>query len=224
MKKLFDWDKVKENLTEARLPIIEGYTSSPLVQLADAHGLQSEGTYVDLEGVEGLNAKYGLIVTYKQAESNNGVYVFCVQEDSSVGMFVLIPSTISKSPMINRVTGDITSVLTGLDLPLLTTFDKTEIVGFVIVNTIIEPLMDTLSIPHEQRQSFIHTYLPRFMANVTRQYVGDPELREEVIEMEPTFVKQMLSGDIPVPQDSGADIGAHTDNDGETSGEDENVI
>lgn len=199
MKDLPAIDKVDKVLKEMGIPSLDGENSTtlPLIdQAAEMYGMKTYGKYVDLSAVEDLQALEGTVVTHEAEYSNNGVYVFCIQEDQSVGMFVLIPSTISKAPMIRQATGDLTSLISGADLPLLTTFDKVEITGFVIANTVIKPLMDSLNIPKAKRKDFERIFLPRFMSNVARQYLGSDELKEEIVEMEPQLVKQMVIEDL----------------------------
>lgn len=186
---------VNEVLEERNIPYINGEDSQTLSivdELAKYYGLETYGKYVDLTGIEDLSAIEGTIVTYKDNNSNNGIYVFCVQEDKSVGMFVILPSTVSTGPMIRKATGDITSLITGAELPLLTTFDKVELTGFVLSNVIIKPMMESLNIPEGKEREFETIYLPRFMANVARQFLGSEDLKEETIEMEPQMVKAMI--------------------------------
>lgn len=195
MKTLPKMEEIDKALEVMEIPVIsgEGSATLPLIdQAAKLYGMKTHGKYVDLSGIEELKVLEGTVVTHEAEHSNNGVYVFGIQEDQSIGMFVLIPSTISKAPMIRQATGDITSLITGADLPLLTTFDKVELAGFVISNTIIKPMMDSLNIPGSKRKDFERLYLPRFMSNVARQFLGSEELKEEIIEMEPQLVKQMI--------------------------------
>lgn len=195
MKDLPSMNEIDKALEAIEVPLLsgEGSTTLPLIdQAAEMYGMKTYGKYVDLSGIEELRALEGTVVTHEAEYSNNGVYVFCIQEDQSVGMFVVIPSTISKAPMIRQSTGDLTSLITGADLPLLTTFDKVEITGFVIANTVIKPLMESLNVPKSKRKDFERLYLPRFMSNVARQYLGSDELKEEIVEMEPQLVKQMV--------------------------------
>lgn len=194
-KELPKQEEVNKTLEEMNISTIEGKDSHTLAlidELAKYYGLETYGTHVDLSAIEDLNAFEGTVVTYKDNESNNGIYVFCVQEDKSIGMFVVVPSTISTGPMIRQVTGDITSLITGADLPLLTTFDKIELTGFIISNVIIKPMIEALNIPEGKAHEFEAIYLPRFMSNVARQFLGSEELKEETIEMEPQMVKAMI--------------------------------
>lgn len=185
-------EAISAKLESIGIQEIKDYTGTSMEAITTAYGLKSHNIYLDMSQAEGINATVGVIVTYLDSFSNNGVYVFCVQQDGSVGLFVVEPSTIAKGPMISRITGEITDAITGVDMPPLTTFDKVEIVGNVIANTIINPLMDTLNIPESDRETFISIYLPRFMSNATLQYLGSSEIVEESVEIEPTLVKQML--------------------------------
>lgn len=190
-----DWELILPKLEEMDLVIDESFSSDALSELANIYGFISHNKFVNLSAIDGIDTEWGLIVTYQEEFSNNGVYIFCVQHDTSIGLFVITPSTISKAPMISEVTGNFVTAMTGVDTPPLTTFDKTEIYGTLIVDTMIKPLMDALNIPPEKRDNFVNLYLPRFLSNVARQYLGDETLKEEVVEMEPQMVKQMVLQD-----------------------------
>lgn len=193
MSRELDWDTIKGNLEQMGAPIIEGYSFAPLAQLAQAYGLRSHDVFIDVKNFEELTTDVALIVTYADETINNGIYAYCAQQDGSTAMMVIEPSTIAKGPMISRATGDIVDAITGItDLPILTTFDKVEVVGAVLVRTIIEPLMDTLSIPEQGRDLFIKLYLPRFLSNTAYQYLGSETIKEEMVEMEPYTVKALV--------------------------------
>lgn len=191
MQKL-DWKQIKKNLKELNLPYQQHTNRPELDNLARAYGYVPHSMTVSLNNMENVKGGEGVVVTHENPESNNGVYLFCLHLDSAVNLVVLIPSTISKSPMIHKVVGDITTAIEGITTPALTTFDKVEIAGFIIVDTIIKPLRIALGIPKEKEQQFINIYLAKFMANVTRQYLGSPDLLEETVDAEPQWVKQMI--------------------------------
>lgn len=194
--------EVLKRLDEMGLPILDkselGRTPELMRTIAeDVYNFVMSDIFVDLQSVDGLDAVNGVVVTYKNQENNDGVYIFTVQKDSSISLMVVIPNSISTGPMIRRTSGDIVSAITGLDLPMLSVFDKVEITGQVIADTIITPMMDMLNIPQNKRVQFVTIYLPRFMANVAQQYIGSSTLKEEIVEMEPYMVKEMLFEETP---------------------------
>lgn len=210
--------EVLGKIKEMELPVLDssevGQTPElmrPIVE--DVYQFVMSDIFVDLRGVEDLNAVSGVVVTYKNQEGNNGVYIFTIQHDSSISLMVVIPSTVSTGPMVRRVSGDIADAITGLDLPILSMFDKVEVAGHVVADTIITPMMDMLNIPHNKRAQFVMIYLPRFMANVAQQYIGSSELKEEVVEMEPHMVKEMLLNEKKEEQEKGNDKDVPTETD-----------
>lgn len=192
--------EILTRLEEMELPVLDKETlgNTPELMRSLAEGVYEfnmSDIFVDLQSVKDLEAQHGVVVMYRNTEHNNGVYIFTVQENASISLMVVFPSTISTGPMIRRVSGDIVSAVTGVDTPLLTVFDKTEITGHVIVETVISPLMDMLNIPRDKREKFITLYLPRFMANVAQQYIGSSTLREETVEIEPNMVREMVTNE-----------------------------
>lgn len=202
--------EVFDRLKEMGLPVLSsdelGQTPALMRSIAeDVYQFDMSDIFVDLQEVENLDAINGVVVTYKNQESNDGVYIFTIQQDSSISLMVVIPSTVSTGPMVRRVSGDIAGAITGLDLPILSVFDKVEIAGHVVADTIITPMMDMLNIPQNKRAQFVMIYLPRFMANVAQQYIGSSELKEEIVEMEPHMVKEMLLNEKAQEQEKGND-------------------
>ena len=194
--------EVIAKLKEMELPIVDksdiGQTPELMRSLAEGvYQFEMSDIFVDLQNVEELKSSIGVVVTYADQTYNDGVYIFTVQEDSSISLIVVIPSTIATGPMIRRVSGDIISAITGLNLPTLSVFDKVEVAGHVVADTIITPMMDMLNIPQNKRTQFVMIYLPRFMANVAQQYIGSSTLKEEVVEMEPYMVKEMVLNEQP---------------------------
>lgn len=187
---------INENLFKLNIPFIEDSYNEQIAhhldELANLYGFTSLKQYVDLRLVEGLTAEIGVLIQYKDLENNNGVYVFCINTDQSISLMSIIPSTIDKSPQILSISGNIQNAITGMDLPILTCFDKVEIAGYVIVNTVIKPLMQALNIRKEQEKDFIMMYLPNFLATVAKQYLGDKSLRQEEVEMIPFQIKKIL--------------------------------
>lgn len=213
-----DRQEVLKRLREMGLPVLDnselGRTPELMRTIAEGvYNFVMSDIFVDLQSIDGLDAVNGVVVTYQNQENNDGVYIFTVQNDSSISLMVVIPNSISTGPMIRRASGDIVSAITGLDLPMLSVFDKVEVTGQVIADTIITPMMDMLNIPQNKRVQFVTIYLPRFMANVAQQYIGSSTLKEEVVEMEPYMVKEMLFEETPKKEN---DKGDDTNDENET--------
>ena len=199
-----DWKKVKGNLEQIGVDYQDRSPEPELANFIGQCGYDVHPMIVNLEGLETVNAQVGVIATSKDEKSNNGVYIFCILDNKALGLVTVIPSTISKGPMVRRVTGDITNALTGLELPVLSPFDMIEVTGQVIANTVMRDLITAYNIPKEAEHTFITMYLPKFLANVALYYTGaadkdkKPLVLEEIADMEPYQIRQMIAeGGIP---------------------------
>lgn len=167
-------------------------------------GYQAHPAIVDLRPLNTVNADIGVIATSLDESTNNGVYIFCVLKDHALGLITVIPSTVSKAPMVRKVSGDVTNAITGIMLPPLTPFDMVEITGQVIANTVMKDIITAFHVPKETEQAFICMYLPKFLANVAMYYTGaagedkKPIVNEEIVDMEPALILQAMSeGTVP---------------------------
>lgn len=195
-----DSKQVKANLKEMGVCYQEREPEKTLTVFIRQCGYETHPIIVNLSEVETVDADIGVIVTHEKPETNNGVYIFCVLKNEAVGLITVIPSTVTKGPMVRRVIGDVTNAITGLDTPPLTPFDMIEVAGQVIANTIMKDLMTAYNIPKEKEQAFLCMYLPKFLANVAMYYTGaagkdkKPMVNEEAADMEPAQVRQILMG------------------------------
>lgn len=199
-----NWTEIKKGLDIMGVSYQERDADESLKRFIKQCGYDAHSMIVCLSNLDTVDADIGVIVTHESPETNNGVYIFCVLRNHALGLITVIPSTVFKGPMIRKVTGDITNAITGVVLPSLTTFDMIEVTGQVIANTVMRDLITAFNIPKEKEQSFICMYLPKFLANVAMHYTGaadkdgNPIVNEEIADMEPTRIRQMvLGGDLP---------------------------
>lgn len=198
-----NWEIVKENLKTMGVSYQERPCEETLHNFIKQCGYETHPMIVDLTNLSTVDADLGVVVSHENPETNDGVYVFCVLKNHTLGLITVIPNTISKGPMIRQVAGDITTAITGVVTPPLTAFDMIEVTGQVIANTVMKNLMTAFNIPKEQESKFICMYLPKFLANVALHYTGaakdgKPIVNEEIADMEPTQIRQMImGGDVP---------------------------
>lgn len=193
-----DWEKVKAALAEMGLAWQEREPDMALARFMEQCGYIAQPMVVDLASLDHVTAKMGVVATHRDEGTNNGIYVFCVLEDGSLGLLTVVPSTVSKAPMIRRLAGDLTDAVTGVVLPPLTAFDMVEIVGQVLVNTVMKDLMMAFGVPKEKEHAFTCVYLPQFLADVAMHWTGavdkdgKPLVNEEIVDMGPARVRQMV--------------------------------
>lgn len=216
-----NWNLVKANLNTLGLSGKEQEITEDLKEFIRQCGYQAYPMIVDLSEMDEIDSDMGIIVTPLNEADNNGIYVFCVLKDYRVSLIVVVPSTITKGPMIRKVCGDLTDAITGIALPPLTAFDLVEVVGQVIVNTVMNEFLTAFGIPKERKDEFVRIYLPKFLANVAMYYTGaknekgEPILEEETVNMEPLQVRFMLTnGQVPeifkAKEKEEADAGTNT--------------
>ena len=196
-----DWEKIEANIKDMGLVLDRVAPEGTFAGFVRECGYEAHAGMVDLRHTETVNADLGVIVTNLDRGTNNGVYIFCVMKDHTLGLVTVIPSTVSKTPMVRRVSGDVTSAVTGLVLPPLTPFDMVEVTGQVIANTVMKDIMSAYHIPEGKQKQFISIYMPKFLANVAKYYLGaadaegNPMVNEEIVDMEPFMVRQMVIGE-----------------------------
>lgn len=192
---------MKKALKAMDVPYQEREANESLVAFIAQCGYVAHPMIVNLSGLKTVDADIGVIVTHADETVNNGVSIFCVLENKALGLITVIPSTVAKGPMVRGVVGDITNAVTGITTPPLTPFDMIEITGQVIANTVMKNLITAFNIPKEKEHAFICIYLPKFLANVAMYYTGaadkegKPMVHEEIADMEPAMIRQMLFGD-----------------------------
>ena len=187
-------EDVKKALTDMEIPYIEGDIPKHLTELITSFGYTAIPVMADLTNNEDVDAELGVVVRNKDLDVDNGVYIFTVLHSGQAGFIVVEPGTISRTPLIRKVTGDITNAITGIDLPPLMPFDAVEIVSHVLVNTFMRNMIESCRIPKEHEQAFLRLYMPKFLADVGMYFVGattddgKPMIYEEIVNMEPMII------------------------------------
>lgn len=221
-------EDVEKSLDGMGIPYSEENLPADQVNLAKAFGYDLIPLRVDLSGVDTVDAEAGIVVRYGQQDVDNGIYIFTVMHSGKAAFLVVEPSTVSRAPVIQKVTGDMVSAITAVDFPPMTPFDMVEVTGHVLANTFMGMVMDSLQVPGECRQEFLKLYLPRFLSNVGMYFVGasredgSPMVHERIVNMEPMMVwNSMVKG--TAGSNEGKDAGAARKGSGaeETAGEKE---
>lgn len=197
MKEL-NLEVVKTTLADMGIPYSEDGLPENLVRLVKQYGYDPAPLLVDLTEVDTVDAEIGLIVRNANLEVDDGVYIFTVLHSGKAGFIVVQPCTISRAPLIRKLSGDLTSAITAVELPPLQPFDMIEIVGQLLVGTFLKTIMESYNVPKEYEQPFLRLYMPKFLANVGMYYVGlvnedgSPKVHEQTANMEPMIVCQSL--------------------------------
>lgn len=206
MSKEYDWNDIKTRIVSIGGAFTDAAISPQLAAYVQELGYEPHPILVDTKGMSGVDvdADFGVVVTYKDDADNNGVYVFVVLRDHSYGLITLLPSTISKAPMIRKVSGDMTNAILSVDHPPLTPFDMVEVAGQVLLNTFIKDIRIAYHIPDEQKEAFLKMYLPKFLVNIAYYYTGavdkktgKPMVNEEIADMQPAYIREQLLGNVP---------------------------
>ena len=195
-----DWDAIKQNLTSMGVSFTECEPTPSLAGFIEQCGYNAHPMIVNLHDLETVDSDMGVVVTSADETTNDGVYIFSVLNDNSLALITIIASTIAKGPLIRKLTIEYTDAITGVITEPLSTFDMMEIVGQVLANTVMKQTIRAFNIPKDKEQPFITAYLPKFLANVAMYYTGaakdgKPMVNEEIVNMEPALVRQMVMGD-----------------------------
>lgn len=223
--KEFTLEEIKESLDAMGLPYKEesedGINRLNQANIVRTYGYETLPLVVDLKAVDEMDAELGLIVRNADKQVDNGVYVFTVLRSGQAGFLVVEPSTISRAPMIRKVSGDLISAVNGVDLPPLMPFDMIEIAGRLLTSTFIKLIMDSCKIPKEQAHIFMQLYFPKFLANIGLYFAGavnedgTPQIYEETANMEPMMIWNSIQKGL---DNENADTGDER-HDAENSGE-----
>ena len=98
-----NWEIVKENLKTMGVSYQEQPCEETLHNFIKQCGYETHPMIVDLTNLSTVDADLGVVVSHENPETNDGVYVFCVLKNHTLGLITVIPSTISKGPMIRQV-------------------------------------------------------------------------------------------------------------------------
>lgn len=192
--KEFTLDEIKKSLEDMSIPYNEEEGPKNQLELIKTFHYEAFPLTVDLAKVDTVDAEVGVVVRNADHSVDNGIYIFTVLQSGQAGFIVVEPGTISRAPMIRKVTGDMISAINGIDLPPLMPFDMVEIVGHTLTNTFMRMIMESCKIPEEHRKTFLRLYLPKFLANVGLYFTGatkedgSPMIYEEIANIEPMII------------------------------------
>lgn len=185
---------VKATLTEMGIPYKEGDVPENQSTLVKSYKYNTLPLTVDLTQFDKVDAETGIVVQNADPTVDDSVYIFTVLHSGQAGFIVVMPGTISRAPLVRKVTGDIVTAITGLDLPPLMPFDMVEITAHMLTGTFMKIMMEACRIPEEYEQAFLRLYMPKFLANVGLYFVGatrddgTPMVYEEIANMEPMMI------------------------------------
>ena len=142
----------------------------------------------------------GVLVRMSDGEDtyNNGIYMLRRLEGNELVLEVIVQNTRDKGSLIQNMVQSISNHITGLDTLNMTVFDYAETFGYVIANTVVKPLADSLFPKDKEKQDrFVMLYMPRLMAQIAYIYSGDATTFEEGVNSEPFVLKQMIDNNTP---------------------------
>lgn len=210
--KELDLDDVKKSLEEMGIPYREGPIPEHLISLIKSFGYEGFPLLADLTNVDTADAELGVIVRNIDQSVDNGIYIFTVLHSGQAGFIVVAPGTISRAPLVRKVSGDLTAAITAVDMPPLTPFDMVGITAHTLANTFMKNIMESCQVPDEFEQAFLRLYMPKFLANVGMYFVGavkddgTPMVYEEIANMEPMIVwRSIQKGDAAGHESSSAE-------------------
>lgn len=187
-------EDVKKSLIGMKIQYTEGDVPENMLELIKSFGYVALPITANLTNLDGIDAEIGVVVHNKDLNVDDGIYIFTVLRSGQAGFLVVKPGTISRAPLIRKVTGDITNAISGLDLPPMMPFDMVEIVAHTIAGTFMKMLIESCQIPEEYEQLFLHLYMPKFLTNVGMYFVGatkedgTPMVYEEIANIEPMMI------------------------------------
>lgn len=191
-------EHVKKALENMGIPYKKDKIPSNQLSLITSFGYEALSLIVDLTNIETVDAETGIIVKNKDQTVDNGIYIFTVLHSGQAGFIVVEPGTISRTPMVRKVSGDVIAAVNGIDMPPLMPYDMVEIVAHSLTGTFMKMLADSCRIPKEYQQAFLRLYVPKFLANVGMYFVGattddgKPMIYEEIVNMEPMVIWNAL--------------------------------
>ena len=183
-------EEVKKSLNEMNIPYREESVPEQLMDLIKVFGYEATSLLVDLTNIDTVDAELGVIVRNARHEIDDGVYIFTVLHSGQAGFIIVEPGTISRAPIVRKVTGDLITAITSVDVPPLLPFDMIEITAHMLAGTFIKIIAESCRIPKEYEQTFMHLYMPKFLANVGMYFVGatkedgSPMVYEEIANIE----------------------------------------
>lgn len=198
------YERVTQNLKTLDLTLSEDNVSDEEREMIYGFGYTTVKSPTNKE----LSTMRGPLIMMLDIQYNNGIYILRKENDAYM-LEVVKPNDIDKSNLITTITNTMDNLLSQVNVSDLEIYDLTQVYAHLVVNQVIEPLSKHLFPNNELKQKhFIDLYLPRFMANATRYYIGDSTLKEEAVNSEPHAAKLMIEGGpglVPHPEDGYAE-------------------
>lgn len=186
---------VADNMKELDIKTIDTTVTNEELQAIHSLGFVP----VSYKGVI-MNTERGPVVVMSDTTYNDGVYILR-HDEATYFLDVLVVNTIDKSSLITKTIQDLNQAIATVDVSDLNVYDLTQVYAYTIANRIIKPLARHCYPDNELNQSkFVDLYLPRFLANVARYYIGDSNLYEESVNSEPHIVKLMIDANNIKPE------------------------
>lgn len=198
------YERLSQNLKTLDVTLSEDNISDEEREMIYGFGYTTVKSPKDKE----LSTPRGPLIMMLDIQYNNGIYILHKENDAYM-LEVVKPNDIDKSNLITTITNTMDNLLSQVNVSDLEIYDLTQVYAHLVVNQVIEPLSKHLFPNNELKQKhFIDLYLPRFMANATRYYIGDSTLKEEAVNSEPHAAKLMIEGGpglVPHPEDGYAE-------------------
>ncbi len=184
-----EFDSIQNNLNELSLHVMT-FEESSLDEIIPSLGYQ----FVSNIDGKRIQTERGMIVTAFDRTFNDGFYIFR-NDNGAYLLEVLKPNTIDKSELITTIIQTADNLLSQVNVSDLEIYDLTQVYAHLLVNQVVKPMAQHIypDNPVKQEQ-FVRIYLPRFMANAARYYMGDSTLVEEAVNAEPHVVRVALDG------------------------------
>lgn len=184
-----EFDTIQNNLNELELHLMT-FEESSLDEIIPSLGYQ----FVAHADGKRIQTERGMVVTAFDRTFNDGFYIFR-NDNGAYLLEVLKPNTVDKSELITTIIQTADNLLSQLNVSDLEIYDLTQVYAHLLVNQVVKPMAQHIypDNPVKQEQ-FVRIYLPRFMANAARYYMGDSTLIEEAVNAEPHVVRVALDG------------------------------
>lgn len=184
-----EFDTIQNNLNELELHLMT-FEESSLDEIIPSLGYQ----FVANADGKRIQTERGMVVTAFDRTFNDGFYIFR-NDNGAYLLEVLKPNTVDKSELITTIIQTADNLLSQLNVSDLEIYDLTQVYAHLLVNQVVKPMAQHIypDNPVKQEQ-FVRIYLPRFMANAARYYMGDSTLVEEAVNAEPHVVRVALDG------------------------------
>ena len=184
-----EFNSIQNNLNELELKLMT-FEESSLDEIIPSLGYQ----FVTYSDGKRIQTERGMIVTAFDRTFNDGFYIFR-NDNGAYLLEVLKPNTIDKSELITTIIQTADNLLSQVNVSDLEIYDLTQVYAHLLVNQVVKPMAQHIypDNPVKQEQ-FVRIYLPRFMANAARYYMGDSTLVEEAVNAEPHVVRVALDG------------------------------